>query len=219
MEGMSLTENHFKEQIVALLNQNSTLDELANILQLETNRRILAKARNTLKQIQPVIMALHQTKEVKQNRINETVIDAVFYLFSVEVSATLLINFFTILMHAKGIDPNIPVMSYGKEIRRHATSLEDLESTYIPLTSKLEYLKYCKFPYFENYIDTNLRNKIAHMDFEIRDNGDFFAPNEKTGEKEKIDIKKELYKLFDFNSFTMHQIAQTRKAVEKRTES
>lgn len=211
-----MTEDYFKEQIVALLNENSTLDALANILKLESNRKMLVKARNTIKQMQPLIMALRQTKEVKQSRINETVIDAIFYLFSVEASATLLVNFFTILMHIKGIDHNIPAIRYGKKLRLHATSLEDLASTYIPLTSKLEYLKFCKFPYFENYINTNLRNKIAHMDFEIRDNGDFFLSEEKTDKKKKINILQELDRLLDFNSFTMHQIAQTRKAVQKR---
>lgn len=63
---------------------------------------------------------------------------------------------------------------------RHATSFEDLESPSVSLAIKFGFLDKCGLHCFQKYVDRNLRNKIAHMDFGVDEKGNFFTYQRKS---------------------------------------
>jgi len=72
---------------------------------------------------------------------------------------------------------------------RHAKNLEDLEQSYIPLAVKLDFLKANGLPFFLDWIDHRLRNKIAHLDYAIKDGGFYIK---RDGKDKKIDLKEKM---------------------------
>lgn len=92
------------------------------------------------------------------------------YLFYVEIFGNFYVNLALLLLvrneHALHLMPD-----HKHRYIRHATSLKDIESPTLSLAVKLDFLKSCGLPFFKKWIDTTLRNKIAHADFTIDDKG------------------------------------------------
>jgi hypothetical protein len=99
------------------------------------------------------------------------------------------------MMAAKGNDFHIEP-DFDHNYIRHATSLEDLESASATLGAKLDFLKTCGFPCFEKYIDRKLRNKIAHTNFTISDEGVFRVFQNKKRKQVLIGQKLEILQFF-----------------------
>ncbi len=139
------------------------------------------------------------------------------YLFSVETSTNLIADILVMMLAAQGQFLHIEPDDKYRFIR-HATTIEDLESSSVTLAMKLSFLKKSGLTCFQKYVDKNLRNKIAHFDFEIDANGDFFLYQLKEGiiDKKKVDVMQKLDTLLLFNSTTMHQI---KLAVDKTRKS
>jgi hypothetical protein len=78
-----------------------------------------------------------------------------------------------LLLVAKGVDFHLEP-DYEHRYTRHARSLEEIESPGLPL-SKLDFLKLNGLTFFSKWIDRDLRNCIAHLDFEIDDNVDLIV--------------------------------------------
>jgi hypothetical protein len=96
--------------------------------------------------------------------------------------------------------------------------MEDLESPSVTLAMKLGFLSKNGFPCFQKYVDKTLRNKIAHFDFEIDSDGNFFLYRIREGAigKKRVDLKQKLDTLLLFNSTAMHQI---KLAIDKTRKS
>ena len=111
------------------------------------------------------------------------------YLFYVEIFGNFYVNLAILLSvgntHALHLMPD-----HEHRFIRHATSLKDIESPTLSLASKLDFLKSCKIPLFKKWIDTTLRNKIAHADFTIDDEGNL-SYEDKKGTK-TTDLKREM---------------------------
>ena len=130
-------------------------------------------------------------------------------VFWVEVSASLLMDITIIMLSTRNQVLHIESDEKYKFIR-HATSIEDLESPSVSLATKISFLKYCGFDCFEKYVDRTLRNRIAHMDFEIDTNGNLFVHDKRNGKviKKQVDFKQKLNRLLLFNHVFMRQITE-----------
>jgi len=110
------------------------------------------------------------------------------YLMLVETIGTLYINQVILLLIGSGhtfhLEPDI-----NHRYIRHAKSLEDIESPVISLASKLDFLAEHGLSFFSKWIDRQLRNRIAHLDFDIDEKGDFFIIKNK---KKKINLLKKI---------------------------
>ena len=189
-----------KEQICPLLEDQAVLDTLMKLL---TSTRV-KKAHSSLKQIQPLIMKLAKSQDSKKNM---TFIDTIMYLFEVEVSANLIIDILILLLSAKGhffhIEPD-----RNHLFIRHAVSIEDLESTSVTLGMKRNFLIKHDIRCVKKYVKNSLRNKIAHMQFEIDEDGKFFKYKYEGKElkKKQEDIERRLDEIIHFTSIVIHQM-------------
>ncbi len=89
-----------------------------------------------------------------------------YYLLLVELLGISVVDKTILLVVGAGVDFHIEP-DYQHRYTRHAYSLEDLESPSLSLSVKLDFLCSNGLQLFSRFIDRNLRNKIAHMDFEI----------------------------------------------------
>ena len=190
-----------KAQFGSLLAERSALATLVNVF---PSPRV-KKALDTLRQTQDTIIGLGKTLSGKE----KTLLDAIAYVFWVEVSASLLADVTIIMLSTRKQVLHIePDEKY--RFMRHATSIEDLESPSVSLATKINFLKYCGFDCFEKYIDRTLRNKIAHMDFEIDIKGNLFLHDRKGGKlaKKQVDFEQKLNRLLLFNHVVMRQLTE-----------
>ena len=97
---------------------------------------------------------------------------AIVYLVSVEVIGNAFVDRALLLLIASGCDLHLEP-DFEHRYVRHATSLEDLESPSLSLSTKLDFLECNGLPFFSKWIDRTLRNKIAHLDFTIDEKGNF----------------------------------------------
>lgn len=111
------------------------------------------------------------------------------YLSCVEVCATPFMDLVILLLASQGQCFHIPP-DRDHHYHRHASSLKDLDSPTISLSAKLAFLKESGFTLFSDVIKPSLRNKIAHMDFEIDDAGVLWVGSKR--KKTKINIQMEI---------------------------
>jgi len=191
--------NDIKEQICPLLENKAVKDAILKIL---TSDRF-EKSSSILRKISPLMINIGKSQEKRKDK---TLIDAIMYLLEVEVISNLVIDILIMMLVAKG---HIFHIEADEEylFARHAVSIEDLNSSSVTLGMKVNYLQKNSVDCITKYVDKNLRNRIAHMDFEIDENGDFFI-HEKKGKKKKkrYDIFSKLEKLVTFNSTVIDQI-------------
>jgi hypothetical protein len=189
-----------KEQICPLLKEPVVLDALMKLL---TSVRV-KKAMNSLTETQPLIMSIRKHQETEKER---SLIDTMMYLFEVEVSANLIFDILIMLLSAKQryfhIEPDRDHLFI-----RHATTIEDLTSKSITLGIKRNFLIRNELSCVEKYVKLSLRNKIAHMDYEINENGTFFKYDYDGNKikKKRVDLQHRLDEIITFTSTVIHQI-------------
>jgi hypothetical protein len=189
-----------EEQICPLFENKAVLDTLMKLL---SSIRV-KKAMNSLRETQPLIMNIGESQVTNRDK---RLIDTIMYLFEVEVSANLIFDILIMLLSAKGyffhIEPDIKHLYI-----RHAVSIEDLESKAVTLGMKQNFLIKHKIHCVKKYVKLNLRNKIAHMEFEIDEKGNFFKYEYKENEIEKkqVDIWLRLKEIIHFTTTVIHQM-------------
>jgi hypothetical protein len=194
-------ETDIKQQLLPLLNDSSAL---TTCLQLMTSSRV-KRALNTLRQTQPMIIELGKNSTGRQ----KSFFDAIMYMFSVEASTNLIADLLIMMLAAKG-NPSLLNSKKYKSILS-ATSIEDLnlDKPYISLGDKINFLNASGLSYLKKYVNKDLRNYIAHMDFEIDHMGDFFVYQtikNNSVQKMKLNVKEDFRILAIINSTSMHQI-------------
>jgi len=133
-------------------------------------------------------------EDLKEPRA-KTALEALTYLTQIELVGSGLIDVTILLLVAKGVDLHLEP-DYEHRYTRHVTSPEDLDSPSLPLSVKLDYLKLNGLPLFAKFIDKDMRNRIAHADFEIDDDGRLFLLTKK-GKKE-VDMAQKLGSIHDY---------------------
>lgn len=91
------------------------------------------------------------------------------YLGLVESIGNTVTDIIVMVLVANGIDFHVESVHSTPRIR-HVNSIEDLDKNRVPLTAKLNFLRDNQISVFPSVVDSELRNKIAHMDFEIKRN-------------------------------------------------
>jgi hypothetical protein len=95
-----------------------------------------------------------------------------FYVFSylgiVESLGNAIVDLLVLLLVANGRDFYIECLHTSPRIK-HVLKIEDLEEERVPLTTKLNFLRDNGLRFAASLIDTDLRNTIAHLKFETRD--------------------------------------------------
>jgi hypothetical protein len=94
---------------------------------------------------------------------------AFLYLGIVEMGGNLLADLVITYLIATGHDFHLEC-AYRTPRIKHLTSLKELEEERVPLATKLNFIEDCGITIFKSIIDTQLRNDIAHMKFEIKGN-------------------------------------------------
>ncbi len=89
------------------------------------------------------------------------------YLGVIESVGNSLVDILVMLLVANGRDFHIECRYTTPRIR-HVTSIRDLEAEKIPLGTKLSFLEDNGIKELTSLIDTELRNSIAHLNFEIK---------------------------------------------------
>lgn len=192
-----------REQICPLLEERGVCDALKTILCSPK----VAKTLDIITKNDYMFMMLFERIKTKKER---TFLHTISYLFQVETVGNLICDILIILLSAKGsffhIEPDNEIFFI-----RHAVSIEDLETPSVTLGKKLNFLKRNKLDCVGKNVKHRLRDKIAHIDYEIDDNGDFFKGT-KTGKK-LVDIRTEWFRILYFTTFVIKHIDQ---AVEEQ---
>jgi hypothetical protein len=90
---------------------------------------------------------------------------------------------------------------YNFFTRKYVQSLDDLDK--ISLNEKMLFLEHHKLRIFNHNVNRDLRNKIAHMDFEIAPEGKIVIRNK------EYDLEEETYHLMGFTLCMAHSIADS----------
>jgi len=93
---------------------------------------------------------------------------AFLYLGVVEITGNYLVDFVITLLIANGHDFHIE-STYRTPRIKHVVYLKELEEERVPLATKLNFIEDCGITIFRSIINTRLRNDIAHMNFEIKE--------------------------------------------------
>ena len=119
-------------------------------------------------------------------------LEAITYLLDVELIGNAYVDQTILLLIAGDLDLHLEPDCKHRYVR-HVASLEDLESPSLSLSVKLDFLHSNGLTFFSKWIDRNLRNKIAHLEFEIDDKGNFKAGNKRIDTKQKSKTFREYY--------------------------
>lgn len=125
------------------------------------------------------------------------------YLSWIELLATPIMDIVILLLTAGGCDLHIPP-DRRHFYYRHASSLEDLDSPALSLSMKLAFLEENKQIFFSQWIDRDLRNRIAHSDYEIDELGNLIV--EIRGKKTKVDPTEKLNTFFQYSDAALEYI-------------
>ena len=93
------------------------------------------------------------------------------YLGTVESVANAVVDILVMLLVANGRDFHIECRGYRTPRIRHVASIkDDLEEERVPLGTKLSFLRENGIKRFTSVVDSELRNAIAHLKFDIKKN-------------------------------------------------
>ncbi len=120
------------------------------------------------------------------------------YLSLVETIGNNLVNLALLLLIAEGHDIHLAPDKQHSYVR-HVATFEELDSPTISLAIKLDMLNSLGYPVFSKWINRELRNRIAHLDFEIDELGNFFTIT-KSGKKRKFDLIQEMIRFLDYST-------------------
>jgi len=129
--------------------------------------------------------------KLKASRKTLGCLNAFSYVAFVETLATPYIDLSILLLSVDGYHFHVGADRKHNYVR-HAMSFRDLESPSVSLANKLDFLDSCKLTFFSKWVDRNLRNIIAHLGFDIDDNGDFYRIENRIegerGEQKKVKL-------------------------------
>lgn len=111
-----------------------------------------------------VVLWLEKEYSKIPNEIHQTFM----YLGIVESLGNTVVDLVVMLLVANGRDFHIECRHTTPRIK-HAMTIRDLEKERVPLTTKLNFLRDNGLKTFASLADTNLRNVIAHLKFDIKD--------------------------------------------------
>ena len=139
-----------------------------------------AALQNRFKKSGDRMMAFREVVEKLPKGETGTLLNAFVYLGLFETSMTNMIDL--VLLFLISLDHDF-YLSYH---RRYAKDLEDFNSP--PLAEKLHFLNKHNLQVFSKNMNKFLRNKIAHMEFDIESDGRISIDNQKRDIEREIDL-------------------------------
>jgi len=100
--------------------------------------------------------------------LNDQIVDLFFYLGLVESLGNCYVDILVMLLVTNGRDFHLESRFSTPRIK-HLVSIKELEREKVPLKAKLNFLEDNGIKCFTSVIDTQLRNDIAHLNFELKD--------------------------------------------------
>jgi hypothetical protein len=161
------------------------------------------------------IPACEKIEELPKYRKARNIVNAFGYLAEVETTASIYVDIAILILIAKGQDLHLGPDRKHMYIR-HAMSLEDLESPTLPLSVKLDFLDLNGFSFFSKWIDRDLRNKIAHLDFDFDENGNLLLTN---GERKEIKLEEKIFSFVKYLDVMATVFGEELEKTRKRKES
>lgn len=154
----------------------------ADFLPSTPKYRVLLKEKNKiglgfLKAVEMMKMFCETAITPSESKITKSLIDALEYLTSIETNGDLAVNMMLLLLAADGDYIHLQPDRDHWYVR-HAVGFKDLENPNLPLGTKLDYLSLHGLGFFKKWIKKTLRNRIAHGDFDIDTEGNFFIIEE-----------------------------------------
>jgi hypothetical protein len=104
----------------------------------------------------------------ESTKVESDIFYAFVFLGLVESLGNSIIDLLVLLLVANGRDFHIECQRTTPRIK-HALSVADLEAEKVPLTTKLHFLRDNNLKFLASLVDTELRNTIAHLKFDIKD--------------------------------------------------
>lgn len=101
-----------------------------------------------------------------QHPLKDTIYNLFTYMGLVESIGNSVVDIVLMLLVANGRDFHIECQHTPRV--KHAVQIKDLEDERVPLTTKLNFLKENGVPVLASTIDSELRNIIAHLKFQIK---------------------------------------------------
>jgi len=111
---------------------------------------------------------LLKVKVLPTNEVVEDLTELFTYMGLVESVGNSIVNIIVMLLVANGRDFHIECRYTTPRIK-HVVSMKDLEDERVPLTTKLNFLRDNGITELASIIDSDLRNKIAHLKFDVRE--------------------------------------------------
>jgi len=110
---------------------------------------------------------LIKVKVEPTNKVVGDLTELFTYMGLVESVGNSIVNIIVMLLVANGRDFHIECRYTTPRIK-HVVSIKDLEDERVPLTTKLNFLRDNGITELALIIDSELRNKIAHLEFDVR---------------------------------------------------
>lgn len=170
----------------------------------------------TVESIQKLQIPLMKGESEGDCRLS-TVIGLFRYLGLVESFGAQLVDLLILLLVANGYEFHV---EREHEVPRiiHATSLKDLRNAF--LGPKVRFLERCKLKTTSKIVDVDLRNSIAHLNFEIDENGKVSARSQRDEKKEinfaqktNVFIRKWIMIYLMFNEIQEHTLKPDKRLV------
>ena len=159
LNGLSKDELiQFHSELNPLINRIKEMDETSE------NSQLLRNAYFSFQEKFDKAMKIYKAIE-KQPLISPNFYLLYIFLGAVESVGNIVVNVLILLVVANG---NI----FKDKNKKKYTKMEDFENkkVYVSLGEKLDFLKRHKITVINSGIDTELRNSIAHLNFEVKEN-------------------------------------------------
>lgn len=144
-------------------------------------RDFLKQSSDRLKKSGTRMRLLKEDSKAEYDSQLNTLRKAFLYLALYETSLTNMLDFVVMLLVLNGNDFIIA------RTKKRVESLDDLDESHV--AEKLGFLKKHNFSFFAENINKTIRNKIAHMDFDVEGKGVVIS------NQERIDLQTETIKL------------------------
>lgn len=142
-------------------------------------------------QATPILGTLLRRRYTKPpNKLTEDFIELFAYMGFTEILGNHIVDIIIMLLVANGRDFHIECRGFRTPRIKHVVSIEaDLEQERIPLGTKIQFLQDNGITALTSVIDTQLRNDIAHMRFDVKYHGTEFTPIIEMHKKYRIYVK------------------------------
>ena len=157
-------------------------------------KRDAGRLYNKISRANDFVTLISNIKRARTEVKERTLIKLFGYLGLVESIGAAMVDFALIILILNNRTFHIESTKTVPPIR-HATSVKDFEDENISLGAKLGFLEQNSLGFFARMIKRTLRNRIAHLKFEIDDDGNVFYYKGKR--KKNIDIDFQIRELWN----------------------